>query len=236
MTVHPAGRERLCVALDVPTLAQAEKLCVRVAAHAAWFKVGLELYTAEGPAAVLAVRRHGRVFLDLKLCDIPETAARAVDAAAGTGCELLTVHAAGGPAMLSRAAEVGRERNLKVLAVTVLTSLAGADLAAIRVAGSPLEIALAYARLAADAGCAGVIASPFEVAPLRAQHPAGFVIVTPGVRPVGAPAGDQKRIATPEAAIRDGADLVVVGRPIRDAPDPEAAARAIASALDGVSR
>jgi orotidine-5'-phosphate decarboxylase len=228
---HP-GAERLAVALDVSTIEEADRLCVQVGRAAAFFKVGLELYTAAGPRAARVACRHGRLFLDLKLHDIPETVARAVTEAARMGAELATVHAAGGAEMLGRAVAAAKPSGLRILAVTVLTSMDAADLAATGVAGSPEAVVLARARLAAQAGCAGVVASPAEAGLLRAALPRPFLIVTPGVRPAGAAAGDQKRVATPTRAIQDGADLVVVGRPIRDAADPGAAARAIVAELE----
>jgi orotidine-5'-phosphate decarboxylase len=228
--VHP-GADRLAVALDVSTIEEADRLCAQVGPAAAYFKVGLELYTAAGPRAAQAARRYGRLFLDLKLHDIPETVARAVVEAARVGAELVTVHAAGGAEMLARAVAAAEPSGLQILAVTVLTSMDAADLAATGVVGSPEAVVLARARLAAQAGCAGVVASPAEAALLRAALPCPFLIVTPGVRSVGASPGDQKRVATPARAIQDGADLVVVGRPIREAADPGAAARAIAAEL-----
>jgi orotidine-5'-phosphate decarboxylase len=167
--------------------------------------------------------------LDLKLHDIPETVARATARIAALGAGLVTVHAGGGRAMLEAAVAAAGE--LRVLAVTVLTSLDDADLAQVGCHGPVGELVLRRAELAVAAGCAGIVASPHEVAAVRARVPAGFLIVTPGVRPAGAAAGDQKRVMTPRDARQAGADLIVVGRPLRDATDPAAAARAIVAEL-----
>lgn len=227
MTAFDPGN-RVIVALDVADAAAAAGLAARIGDGASWVKIGLELFVAEGPAVVAAMRAAGhRVMLDLKLHDIPETVARAMARAAALGAELVTVHASGGRSML--AAAVKAAGSARVLAVTVLTSLDDGDLDDIGAIGPVSELVQRRARLAAAAGCHGVVASPHEAAALRGQVPTGFLIVTPGVRPAGAEAGDQKRIATPGAARRAGADLVVVGRPIRDAADPAAMARAIAA-------
>ena len=228
MTFDPGNR--VIAALDVPDTAAAIALADRIGDGAGWVKVGLELFVAEGPPVVAAMRARGRrVMLDLKLHDIPETVARAMTQAAALGAELITVHAGGGRAMLDAAARACAGTRAHVLAVTVLTSMDDADLAAIGAIGPVAALVARRAALAADAGCHGVVASPQEAAAIRAAAPPGFLIVTPGVRPAGAAAGDQKRIATPGDARRAGADLVVVGRPIRDAADPAAAARAIAA-------
>lgn len=223
---------RVIAALDVPDGAAAIALAARIGEGASWVKVGLELFVAEGPAVVGAMRAAGRrVMLDLKLHDIPETVARAMARAAALGAELVTVHAGGGRSML--AAAVRAAGPARVLAVTVLTSLDDADLDDIGAIGPLPELVLRRARLAAAAGCHGVVASPQEAAAVRALVPPDFLIVTPGVRPSGTEAGDQKRTASPGAARRAGADLVVVGRPIRDADDPGAMARAIAAEVAG---
>jgi orotidine-5'-phosphate decarboxylase len=167
--------------------------------------------------------------LDLKLHDIPETVARATARVAGLGAGLLTVHAGGGRAMLEAAVRAAGA--MRVLAVTVLTSLDENDLAEIGAQGPVRELVVRRARLAIAAGCAGVVASPHEIAAVRAVAPPGFLIVTPGVRPTGAEAGDQKRVMTPREARAAGADLIVVGRPLRDASDPARAARAVVDDL-----
>jgi len=196
-----------------------------------WIKIGLELFCAEGPSIVSALVGRGHaVMLDLKLHDIPETVARATAVVASLGAGLITVHAGGGRSMLEAAVKAAGTRT-RVLAVTVLTSLDDADLATIGAIGPVGELVKQRAQLAIAAGCAGVVASPHEVAAIRAVAPPDFLIVTPGVRPAGAELGDQKRVMTPKQARAAGADLVVVGRPLRDAADPAAAARAIVAEL-----
>jgi len=230
--VSAEPRDRLIVALDVPGLAEAGALLDRLDGLVSTYKVGAQLFTAAGPAAVEACRKRGaRVFLDLKYHEIPAIAGAAVREAARLGVALLTVHAAGGSAMLraaaAAAAEAGRDRP-RILAVTVLTSLGRAALH--RELGVPVAVeghVLHLAGLARAAGCDGFVASPHEARRLRATMGPACLIVTPGVRPAGSAAGDQARVATPAAAIRAGADRVVVGRPITGAPDPAAAAAAI---------
>ncbi|MDB4969106.1 MAG: orotidine 5-phosphate decarboxylase [Myxococcales bacterium] len=216
------SRDRLIVALDHPNakaaLAQVDDLGDAVERY----KVGLELYVAEGRPLIDELHeRDKRVFLDLKLHDIPETVRRAAEAASKMGVELLTVHAGGGRKMLESA--VAGAGTTRVLAVTVLTSLDAADLAADGIGDGVEAAVLRRARLAEAAGCAGVIASPHEAAAVRAVVKPGFLVITPGVR-LGDSADDQKRVATPRAARAAGADAVVVGRPIRDAKDRRAAA------------
>lgn len=226
--------DRLIVALDVETLEAADAFAARLEGVVRRLKVGLELFTAAGPEAVRAVQRRGaRVMLDLKLHDIPETVARAVARAAALGVELSTLHTAGGRKMMEAAARAAREAGggTKLLGVTVLTSLDARDLAEVAVDGDVAAVVARRATLAMEAGLDGVVASPREAARIRAAAPEGFLIVTPGVRPAGAGAGDQKRVATPRAAREAGADLVVVGRPVRDAADPRAAAAAIVAEL-----
>ena len=224
---------RLIVALDVDSDTRAQAFAAQLGGAASWLKIGLELYAAAGPDVVGALRAHGRIMLDLKLHDIPETVARATAQVARLGAELLTVHIDGGEAMLRAAAAAAAGSGMRVLGVTVLTSMDARDLAAVGVTGAVDDVVERRARLAVAAGCHGVVASPHEAARLRAFVPPGFLIVTPGVRPAGADAADQKRVMTPRQARAAGADLVVVGRPIRDAADPAAAARAIAAELHG---
>jgi orotidine-5'-phosphate decarboxylase len=194
-------------------------------------KVGLELFAADGPAAVRAAAELGRpVFLDLKLHDIPNTVEGAARSAAASGASLLTVHASGGEAMV-RAAVRGAAGRLRVLAVTVLTSLDDDALAAVGLAGPAEQAVVRLARLAVDAGAGGIVCSPREVAAVRAAVGPEPLLVVPGVRPAGSARGDQARVATPAEAVRAGADVLVLGRPLRDAPDPAAAARAVAASL-----
>lgn len=228
MSFDPGNR--LIAALDTPSRADADALLARLDGVPSWCKLGLELFCAEGPAIVADYTARGhRVMLDLKLHDIPETVSRATARIAALGAGLLTVHAGGGRAMLEAAVRAAGAT--RILAVTVLTSLDDADLAQIGAHGPVRELAVRLAQLAIAAGCAGVVASPHEIAAIRAIAPTGFLIVTPGVRPAGAATGDQKRVMTPREARTAGADLVVVGRPLRDAADPAAAARAIVADL-----
>jgi orotidine-5'-phosphate decarboxylase len=223
-------RPGLCAALDFPDWASGEPFARAVAPEVGMLKVGLELFAAEGPAAVRAASALGcPVFLDLKLHDIPNTVAGAARSAAASGAAYLSVHASGGSEMVSAA--VRAAGSLRVLAVTVLTSLDGAALSTIGLVGPTSEAVVRLARLALRAGAHGIVCSPLEVAAVRAAVGEGPLLVVPGVRPSGAKAGDQVRTALPEEAIRAGADLVVVGRPLREAADPAAAARAIARSL-----
>ncbi|MFM2148193.1 MAG: orotidine 5-phosphate decarboxylase [Pseudomonadota bacterium] len=236
MIVKPCG---LCVALDAPDLATAEAWAGAVAPHAGLLKVGLELFSAEGGAAVRRIAAHGPVFLDLKLHDIPNTVAGAVRSLAPLQPAWLTIHAAGGAAMIAAAREAaekaaeraGSAQRMRILAVTVLTSLDAAALAETGVAGGTVQQVLRLARLAVAAGADGLVCSPREVAPLRDALGDGPALVVPGVRPAGSAADDQARTATPEEMAAAGADFVVVGRPITKAADPAAAAAAIARAL-----
>lgn len=225
-----SGRDRLIVALDVPTAAAAQRLVAAIGDSAGYFKVGLQLFTAEGPGLVRDLVSSGRrVFLDLKLLDIPNTVAAAVRSAAELSVDMLTVHACGGSKMLRAAAEAaaGSTHQPSVLAVTVLTSMSNEDLQETGVSGQPLDQVLRLANLAKTAGCGGIVASPLETREIRQALGSGFAIVTPGVRPTGADAGDQSRIATPSQAIEAGATHVVIGRPITAAADPKAAAESI---------
>ncbi len=218
--------ERVMVALDVPDLGALEGFLDRLQGRPRFYKVGLELFVAAGAAAVEAVRkRGGKVFLDLKLHDIPETVARAVASARALGAELLTVHTAGGADMVGRAVEAAAGRP-GILGVTVLTSLSEADLHADGMAGALREAVVRRARLAEAAGAWGIVCSPQEVADVRAAS-STLRLVVPGIRPAGAALGDQKRVATPAATIAAGADYLVVGRPIRDAADPADAFSAV---------
>jgi orotidine-5'-phosphate decarboxylase len=239
----PDARARLAVALDLSDRAALLAMARRVAPEAGVLKLGLEAFVAEGPALVREVVASGAdVFLDLKLHDIPNTVGRAAAAAVATGAAIVNCHASGGRAMMeafggegrAAAAKAGRPAP-RLVAVTILTSLDAGALAAVGIAGTPGDAALRLAVLARESGLDGVVCSPEEIAAVRAACGADFLLVVPGVRPAGADPGDQKRVATPAEAIRAGADLLVVGRPITGAPDPAAAARAIVREI-GVSR
>jgi orotidine-5'-phosphate decarboxylase len=220
---------RLIAALDAPDRNRADALVARLGEVPSWVKIGLELFCAEGPSIVEAYARERLVMLDLKLHDIPETVSRATSRVASLGAGLLTVHAGGGRAMLEAAVEA--KGDMRILAVTVLTSLDESDLAVTGAKGPVAELVRIRTQLAIAAGCDGVVASPQEVAAIRSFAPEGFLVVTPGVRPAGSDKGDQKRVMTPREARAAGSDLVVVGRPLRDAADPAAAARAIVDEL-----
>jgi orotidine-5'-phosphate decarboxylase len=229
------GRESLIVALDVSHEEKARALVAQLGESVSFYKVGKELFTAVGPALVCDLVASGkRVFLDLKFHDIPNTVAGAVRSAASLGVSLLTVHASGGSKMLEAAAQAAAQSAAKptVLAVTVLTSLAAADLEEVGVSGSVEAQVLRLAGLAINAGCGGIVASALEAARLRQALGAGFTLVTPGIRPAGAVAADQARVVTPEDAIRAGANYLVVGRPITAADDPQQAARAILQQIE----
>ena len=228
-------RQRLIVALDVSTAAAAQKIVAAVGDSVLTYKVGMQLYTAEGPQVVRDLVACGRrVFLDLKYHDIPNTVAGAVSEAAKLGVSMLTVHAAGSGKMLRAAVEAAEVRpGLMVLAVTVLTSLDAYDLDKIGIRGSVEDSVVRLATIALANGCQGVVASAREASTLRAELGSKFAIVTPGVRPAGTSAGDQVRIVTPAEAIAAGASHIVVGRPITEAADPAAEARAILGQISG---
>ncbi len=218
-------RERLIAALDVPTAAEARALVERLGSAVSFYKIGLELSTSGGYYELLdwLVKRGNRVFCDLKLHDIPETVRRAVANLRGRGVTFLTVHADRGVMH----AAVKEKGEIKVLAVTVLTSTGPADLAEMGYAGKLEDLVLKRALAAVETGCDGVIASGLEVAGIKEKFGARLLAVTPGIRPAGGDAADQKRVVEVAQAFRNGADYIVVGRPIRDAKDPAAAAEAI---------
>lgn len=228
-------RHRLIFALDVERLSEAEQLVELLKGEVGIFKVGKQLFLHAGPEVVRMIHRHGAdVFLDLKFHDIPHTVARAGVEAARLGVRFFDVHASGSFEMMERThREVARTcrretlRRPKILAVTVLTSLSRDDLRQVGVARAVEPQVVRLARLALRAGMDGVVASPLEIAQLRRACGRGFLLVTPGVRPPGAPSDDQKRTMTTAEAMRAGADYLVIGRPIRDAADPLAAAREI---------
>lgn len=226
---------KLIIALDVPVAGTALRLVDRIGDRVDHYKVGAQLFTAAGPAVVVELRARGKaVFLDLKYHDIPHTVACATEAAATLGVSMLTLHAAGGTAMMRAARAAVGEDGPRLIAVTLLTSMRAADVE--ETWGKDLrslrdEVAR-MAALAAAAGMDGVVASALEVEPLKRRYGPAFLVVTPGIRPPGSAGGDQARIATPSSAVRAGADFLVVGRPVTAAPDPAAAAAALAAEVE----
>jgi orotidine-5'-phosphate decarboxylase len=216
----------LIVALDVPTVEEASSLAKRIGDAAGAFKIGLELYAAAGPDAVRAL--DAPVFVDLKLHDIPTTVARTIRSLAPLGVEMLTVHSLGGRTMLEAA--VTAKKGERILAVTILTHLDDAALRELRLPPAS-EAVPQLARLAADAGCDGVVCAPADIEAVRAVCPSPFLIVTPGVRPSGAHFDEHARGHTPAEAMRAGADRIVVGRPITQAADPRGASLSIVESL-----
>ena len=236
VAVLPA--ERLIVALDFPDARAALALVDQLEGAARWFKIGPELYIAEGNSLVAELQRRGfSIFLDLKLHDIPNTVAGAVRSAARLGVDMLTIHAGGGPAMLAAAVEAAAESETSpaLLAVTVLTSMDGTQLAATGVIGSATQQVERLATMAWACGVQGFVCSPVEVADLRSGLGSEPLLVIPGIRPEGAAIGDQRRVATPGAAIAAGASYLVVGRPIITATHPGGAARAILAEMQAAT-
>jgi orotidine-5'-phosphate decarboxylase len=231
MTAIPR-RDRLIAALDVPSAAEARKLVEKLGGSVSFYKIGLELSTSGGYYELLdwLAKRGNRVFCDLKLHDIPETVRRAVANLRGRGVTFLTVHADRGV----MGAAVKEKGEIKVLAVTVLTSAGPADLAEMGYPGKLEDLVLARARAASETGCDGVIASGLEASGIKENFGAKLLVVTPGIRPAGGDLADQKRVVDVAQAFRNGADYIVVGRPIRDAQDPAAAAEAIQATIAGV--
>ncbi len=235
-----AARDKLIVALDVASADAGAHLAETLGERVGVFKIGSEAFSAEGPVLARYLLAQGRkVFLDLKFHDIPNTVRAAAREVAAMGVHMFNVHALGGRKMLEAALEGAREgahlaRRDKplVLAVTVLTSLEARDLEELGIEGRPDQAVTRLAQLAQNSGLDGVVASPREIEAIRRVCGPGFVIVTPGIRPPAAASNDQSRIATPEAAIRAGADYLVVGRPITAAPDPAAAAQAIVTEIE----
>jgi len=232
MTTVQSTIDRLVVALDVPTAAEAVALAGRLRGRAGMFKVGLELFCAEGPAFVREVQKHAPVFLDLKLHDIPTTVHRALDALLPLDPALIDIHTQGGPAMIEAAAEAVRAHRqrggrTRLLGVTVLTSLDREALARLGLTEEPGDMALHLARLARECGCDGVVCSAQEAARVRDACGGDFSRLTPGIRPQGGSTQDQARVVTPAQALRNGSTWLVVGRPITRAADPAAAADAI---------
>ncbi|MEI9980395.1 MAG: orotidine-5'-phosphate decarboxylase [Edaphobacter sp.] len=222
-------KDRLIVALDYPSAKEALQLVDALEQTCQWFKVGMELYYTAGNQIVEQLRNRGfNVFLDLKLHDIPNTVASAIHSVTQAGASLLTIHAAGGAAMLTAAAEAAKTPNApRLLAVTVLTSMDIEQLNGIGITASPADQVLRLARLAEASGITGLVCSAEETALLHKELHPDTLLVVPGIRPAGAAAQDQKRIATPAQAIAGGASLLVVGRPITRAANPAAAAQVI---------
>jgi len=231
-SAHP--KDRLIVALDYPTAKEALQLVDALEQTCQWFKVGMELYYAAGNQIVEQLRNRGfNVFLDLKLHDIPNTVASAIHSVTQAGASLLTIHAAGGAAMMSAAAQAAKVPNApRLLAVTVLTSMDAEQLNGIGISASPADQVLRLGRLAEASGITGLVCSAEETAMLRKELHPDTLLVVPGIRPAGAAAQDQKRIATPAEAIARGASLLVVGRPITQAANPAAAAEAILEEIE----
>jgi orotidine-5'-phosphate decarboxylase len=225
------GSAPVAVALDAPDLDSAARWAELVTPHVSTVKIGLELYLRYGPNVVASIRGASgvQVFLDLKLHDIPATVAGAARAVSRLRPEFLTVHAIGGPSTIRAAVEAAP--GTCVAAVTVLTSMGADDLALLGVPGPMDDVVRRLSVMAVEAGATGLVCSPQEVAAVRAEVGPDVTLITPGVRPAGSEAHDQARVATPEEAIRAGADLLVIGRPITRAPDPGAAAAAIAASL-----
>jgi len=226
------AKDRLIVALDVDSKESAQRLVDELGPHVGMFKVGKELFTAEGPAIVRSiVAGGGRVFLDLKFHDIPNTVAKAVDSASRLGAFFVTVHASGGRAMLEAAASALPAEGTQLLGVTVLTSHTDESLRETGARGTVTETVRQLAVLARESGVDGVVCSPHEVTLIRETAGDDLVIVTPGIRPKGSAKGDQARVTTPLEALRLGCDYIVVGRPITEAASPKDAARAIVDEL-----
>jgi orotidine-5'-phosphate decarboxylase len=228
---------RLCVALDYPDPREIVSAAHRFAGRAGWLKVGLEGFVAGGPALVREVAASGaRVFLDLKLHDIPRTVEAAVAAASRSGAAMINVHALGGREMLKAAAAArGADPAMKVIAVTLLTSLDAAALSDLPVAGDPEGIVRRLALLSRECGMDGVVCAASDLPVVRGCCGPDFFTVVPGIRPAGSAAADQRRVATPREAVRAGADLLVVGRPVTGAPDPVAALEALSAEIESAA-
>jgi orotidine-5'-phosphate decarboxylase len=230
--------EKLCIALDFATRAEILAAARRFGSKVGWLKVGLEAFVAEGPRIVSEVAETGaRVFLDLKLHDIPTTVARAVAAAFRSGASMVNVHAFGGREMLVAARESASAAgpSVRLIAVTLLTSLDSRSLADLPVSGHPEGIVRRLAALARDCGLDGVVCSPRDVREVKTAGGSEFLAVVPGIRPAGSGLDDQKRAATPAEALSEGADLLVVGRPVTAAPDPDAALDSVLAEIQSAS-
>lgn len=225
---------KLIIALDLPSAAKALHLVDLLGERVEHYKVGYEIFTRAGPALVRKLHQRGKaVFLDLKFHDIPNSVAHAVEAAAALGVDMLTLHAAGGPGMLAAARKAAGDNGPRLLGVTLLTSFTASDVEQVwaKELRSLREEVSRLAALSADAGLDGVVASAMEAENLKRKHGAGFLVVTPGIRPAGDLAGDQVRTATPAEAVRNGSDFLVVGRPVLEATHPVAATDAILNEL-----
>lgn len=224
---------RIIVALDYDSLPQALRLVDRIDPARCRLKVGKQLFTRSGPAAVTTLVERGfEVFLDLKFHDIPNTVANACRAATDLGVWMVNIHAQGGRRMMEAAREAVGDGGPRLIAVTVLTSLGTEDLVELGMVGSPGDVVLRLAAVAEAAGMDGVVCSPREIAELRRQRAAGFLLITPGIRPAAAGLGDQRRVMTPAEAVAAGSSFLVIGRPITAAPDPMAALAAIEGELE----
>lgn len=228
--MKPKGADKIAVALDTSDWNEFCQWCQVFGPRVGLLKVGLEAFMRWGPAAVDEARARARVFLDLKLHDIPNTVAGAVNAARALGVDYVTVHATGGSEMLRAASEAGQDQ-VRILAVTLLTHMDRDSLAGLGIEGQPESLVPVWAKLAAQAGCSGAVCSPREVSLLRSALPSPFVLVTPGVRPVGSNSDDQRRTATPAEALSAGADVLVIGRPLTRSDDPEAALERLLAGL-----
>ncbi len=225
--------DRIIVALDVPTKREALDLVEKLRSQISFFKIGLQLYTAEGPEIVRAVSSRGpKVWLDLKLHDIPNTVARAVESTSRLGVQMLTIHLSGGGEMI-RAAIASRTNNMLLLGVTVLTSAIEETLREIGIRDKIDDQVLRLARLGVESGIDGIVASPHEIKTLRREFGDGIKIVVPGIRPSWSEAGDQKRTMTPREALEIGADYLVIGRPITAHPNPH---EAVVKILEEINR
>lgn len=227
------AREKIIIALDVPTQEQAAKALQDLSGRALWCKIGMELFTREGPQVVsFAINQGFSVFLDLKFHDIPNTVAAGVKSACALGVKMLTIHTSGGPEMMRAAVDAAAGSDTLVLGVTVLTSSDRATLAAIGLDVEPAEQVLRLATEAQHAGLNGLVCSPLEIRTIRETLGNDIALVTPGVRPSGSAAGDQKRIMTPSDAMAAGADWLVIGRPIMNAPNRSTAFDAIVTEIE----
>ena len=224
----------LILVLDSPSPREVAPVLRNLRDTVRWVKVGLEMFTASGPDCVREIAGMGfNVFLDLKLHDIPNTVAKTIESVAKLPIQMLTIHAGGGREMMVWAVKAQQHHapRLRLLGVTVLTSMSAKDLGSVGVASSPEEQVVRLGRLAVDSGLTGLVCSPLEISPLRSALPANIVLVAPGIRPREGKTDDQARVMTPAMAARAGASYIVVGRPIFQAPDPAAAARAILAEL-----